>query len=90
MIKNFTDKNNRVYDIILRGSFQDSIKSAKKLKEVLDKACTIESIRKVYPSITLEHATKLSESLNKKTYRDIMSIFGICSNAIFKGSKPVK
>jgi hypothetical protein len=87
MIKNFVDKNNRMYNILMRGSLQDSIKSARKLKTMLDYSTSIEGLTKLHPSFTSDIIRKLHESYQKKTYIAIMDIFGCMSNSWYIGLK---
>jgi hypothetical protein len=81
MIKNFKDKNGSAYNILMRGKLQDTVKSSKALKNMLDYSTSIEGLTKNHPTYTSELIIKLHEAYQKKTYRDLMSLFGCISNS---------
>ncbi len=87
MIKNFMDKDNKCYDILMRGRYQSNIKSSKKLKELIDNSINYEGLKKLHPSYNNELILALKNSYEKKTYREVMSLFGIISGAWYKGLK---
>jgi hypothetical protein len=89
IIKNFCDKDNSIYDITMRGGYQDSIKSSRKLKQIIDSSTSFEGLKKLHPTYPSDLINKLSIAYQRKTYKQIMSIFGIISNAIYKGKKRI-
>jgi hypothetical protein len=67
MIKNFIDKDGQRFDIGLRSSFAN-IKSASKLREILDNSIN-------------SKPEDMREALQKKNYMDVMRYFGIISTS---------
>jgi hypothetical protein len=67
MIKNFVDKDGQKFNIWLRGAYA-YIKSAKKLREVLDNSINAKP-------------QNMREALHKKNYMDVMRYFGIMSGS---------
>jgi hypothetical protein len=79
MIKNFKDRDNKIYNILMRGRLQDSVKSSLALRRLIDNSTSKEGLKKIHPSYNDELINRLYEAYQKKTYREIMSLFGIVS-----------
>lgn len=76
-----TDRDGQVFEITLRGSYAQSIRTEARLKEVLDNSTSVPTLLKRYRSYSAEAAERLSNAYAGKTYMAIMRDFGMLSQS---------